>query len=123
MNVASLCHQKTGTTLEIEEVTLRRLVWEHAGETVFGLLHRIGYEWAYSVRWGPKDPEFDYADRSLGHLLFSFGQWSANGFRKFKPPRLVASFEVTPEWVREHYPDAGWPWDGSDLEDCEGSSQ
>jgi hypothetical protein len=122
LHIACLQHQKdTGNTLVIGEVTLRHLVREHIGETVFGLLNQVGFEWAYKVRWGPVDPEFGIADKSLGCKLFAFGQWAANGFQKYTPAREVASFPVTPEWVREHLPKVGWPFnsDDPDAEDEE----
>lgn len=121
--VASLCHHiEEGTTVRIEEVSLWHLYKEHLGDWVFGAMSRIQYDWMYEVRWGRKDPDWGLADHSLGHLLFAFSQWCGNGFGHWHDRKLIASFPVTPEWVREHMPELGWPWDGSEL-DCEEGSQ
>jgi hypothetical protein len=121
--VASLSHHiERGTTVEIEEVTFRHLCVDHLGDWLFGAMSHVQYDWMYSVRWGRVDPDWGFADRSLGHLLFSLSQWCGTAFGSWNKRKKIASFPVTPEWVREHMPELGWPWDGSEL-DCEEDSQ
>ena len=116
--VAVLSHQKDeGTTLRIEEARLRDLVREQAGSTVFGAVTCIPAwldNFLYQVRWGRKDPEYGIAERSLGHLLFRFGQWAGCGFG-MRDSRIIDKFPVTGEWVQKHFPDVGWPWDGTEY--------
>jgi hypothetical protein len=71
------------------------------------------------VRWGPKDPEYGISFHSLGSKLFDLAQWAGGGFGAHRRERDVASIPVSYDWVREHYPAAGWPWDGSELEEGE----
>lgn len=72
--------------------------------------------WMYKLRWGPCDEEYGLADRSIGHITFMFGQWFGSGFGAWKHEKTLGKFPVTAEWVKEHCPDAGWPWDGSDID-------
>lgn len=107
-----------GTTVRLAETTLWYLFLEALGDNLFGLLSRAP-EWLYEIRWGPKDPEWGIADRSLGSRLYILSQWCGGAFGTWNKRRHVASFPVTSDWVREHFPDAGWPFDGSDPEDEE----
>ena len=114
-NIAQLVHGKDGSAVLIEEVALRDYLMEYVvGDNLFGLLNWVHRDWMYSVRWGPEDPEFGFAEKSLGAKLFSLAQWTAGGFGAYRKARRVAQFPVSYEWVREHMPDAGWPWDGTD---------
>jgi hypothetical protein len=115
VHVARLSHQKDeGTTLRIEEVALRDLVLESAGDAAFGLLTWLHRDWLYAIRWGRTDPEYGFADRSLGSKLHDLTQWAGGGFGAWRRARHVARIPVSPQWVRLHFPDAGWLWDGSD---------
>ncbi len=116
IRVAQLSHSKAeGTTLSIEETTLSGLAREHVGDCLFGLTGRISYDWLYEVRWGPKDANCGISFRSLGSALFSLGQWF--GGWGYGSRRHISSIPVTSDWVNENFPGAGWPWDGSELED------
>jgi hypothetical protein len=107
--VAYLSHQKDkGTSLQVDQVTLFQLAREAVGFRLFGLVDAVTFDWTYEVRWGPKDPVYGLAERSAGHLLFRLGQWLGS-FDHAR--RDVASIPVTPEWVREHMPEARWPWE------------
>ena len=121
IKIANLSHQKDeGTTLAITEMTLRDYLLEYVvGDNLFGLLNWISRDWMYNVRWGPVDPEWDFAEKSLGSKMFAFAQWAGGGFGAYRRSRDIARFPVTAEWVREHFPEAGWPFDGSELEDDE----
>jgi hypothetical protein len=96
------------------------LFLEDIGDEAFGLLMRLcNNDWAYALRWGPEDPEYGFASRSLGSKLFDLAQWCAGGYGSWKKRRPVATIPVSYAWVRENWPDAGWPWDGSDLDEDE----
>lgn len=119
LDIANLSHQKDeGTTLTITEVTLRDYILEYViGDNLFGFLNWVSREWMYSVRWGPVDPEWGFADKSLGSKMFALAQSVGGGFGAWKRGRKIFAFHVTPEWVREHYPNVGYPFDGSELDD------
>lgn len=121
VSIASLCMQKDeGTTIQVSRVPLAALAAEHLSDV---LCEALGTrlcsppDAAYRLRWGPVD-DLGIAVKSAGHLWYSFGEWLHT--LTFKHETHVATLPVTAEWVREHYPDAGWPWDGSDLEEQEG---
>lgn len=117
--MAHLSYQKdTLTSLSLEETTTWQLVLEDIGDGAFGLLAHLCNDWAYSIRWGPKDPEYGISFHSLGSKLFDLSQWCGGGFGSWKKHRQVAEIPVSFDWVREHMPEAGWPWDGSDPEDA-----
>lgn len=124
VDVARLAYQKDEkTTLQIYEVPLSSLVLDSLANAIcdhFWHIFCSPPEWAYEVRWGPKDEEFEIADKSLGHHWFNFGQWVL-GFED-RGSRRIGSIPVSFDWVKEHMPDAGWPWDGSDSEDEETGS-
>ena len=121
IHLAELSHQKDeGTTHAITEVTLRDYLLEYVvGDNLFGLLNWMSREWTYSVRWGPVDPEWGFAEKSLGSKLCDLAQWAGGGFGAYRRSRTIAKLPVTAEWVREHYPQAGYPFDGSELDDDE----
>jgi hypothetical protein len=113
LNVVHLSHQKDeGTWLQLEEVTLSRLLLEDLRWRAAGLLDSVTCEWMYEVRWGPKDPVYGLADRSAGHCLYRLAQWCTAPARLRR--RAVARIPVSAAWVRKHMPDAGYPFDGSE---------
>jgi hypothetical protein len=104
VTVAHLSHGKAGTDLAIWETSVLAPYLEYLGDCGFGVVSLLTFGWLYEVRWGPKD-EYGIADRSVGALMFSFGQWlAAWGYRR---RRHIAFIPVTSEWVAEHFPDAG----------------
>ena len=126
---ARLVHQKDrGTTIELyyqplhalllEEIGAGILEWrctpERSGPVCSLLLGSP--DWLWHVRWGPRD-EYGIADRSLGHQLHRLGQWMASGFGTWKLDESVGHIPVTPEWMQEHFPDAGWPFADDPGED------
>lgn len=122
IHVIRLSHsQAEGTFLTIEDMSLTSLVFQdYLGDSLFGLLSFMTCEWMYGVRWGPVDPEWGIADRSLGSKLFSLSQWAGSGFGAFRRVQDVAHIPVSEEWVREYFPDAGWPWGGTGLDEMQG---
>ena len=117
INIATLTYQiDEGTNAEVEETTLFGLALEYVGDTLFGLTMRLcNNNWSYEVRWGPKDPDYGLADRSLGHVLYAFSQWCGNWGYKRRKPVIKLPVPADSKWAK----DAGWPWDGSELEDDE----
>jgi hypothetical protein len=114
---AGLMYSRDGAAIEISERPIWAVIAEQVGETMDTLTFHLFCcrtpGWTYKIRWGPKDPIYDIADKSLGHIMFRLGQWMASGFGTWNQQHRIASIPVSDEWVREHYPDAGWPWDGS----------
>ena len=108
MYIAELSFQKDrGPHLEIEEQSLPGLVLESIGDSLFGLLS-YAPDFLYELRWGPKDPEFGIADRSVGHLLYTFGQWCGLGFGAHAKRGKVVSIPLTTEQVQEAFPSLTW---------------
>jgi hypothetical protein len=117
IDTASLSYGRDGSFIELHERPLWAVVVEMAGETVTSNLTGHLFccnipEWAWKLRWGPLDDD-GWTDKNIGHCMYELGQWVGMGFGAWKQSRLVARLPVTSAWVREHYPDAGWPWDGS----------
>jgi hypothetical protein len=109
--VADLSHNKDeGTYLTIREASLASLVLQDVGDSVFGLLNWAHRDWMYSLRWGKADPQWGFADKSAGSKLHDLAQWAGGGFGSFRRDKDIAHLPVTRAWVREHCPDAGWPW-------------
>lgn len=119
IRIARLSHSLAeGTFLTIEEMSLTSLILQDClGDSLFGLLSCIDYEWTYAIRWGETDPEWGFADKSLGSKLSNLAQWAGSGFGAFRKVRDVAHVPVSAAWVHEHYPNAGFPFDGSELPD------
>ena len=116
ITVAVLSRSASGTFVELTERPLHALLADELGEaltevTVHLLCCKIP-DWTAKIRWGRED-EDGYTDRSLYHQLYRFGSWAQLGFGTWRKERLIAMFPVSDEWVQEHYPDAGWPFDGS----------
>lgn len=123
IHTATLSYQKDkGVTLNIQNRPLYALVAEHVGDEVYHLLVCVAPEWLYKVRWGKAD-EDGWTDRSLGSQAYRLGQWAAGGFGAWRKSAPVAEIPVTYAWVREHMPDVGWPWDGSDPDDEEAAEE
>jgi len=106
IRMAFLVYQRDEVRVEITDVSLRSaVVPELVGAVCMKLGDRLCSppDWAYRVRWGPEDPEFGFADKSLGSLWYRFGQWSHLLF--WNEQEVVATIPVTHEWVRENWPD------------------
>lgn len=121
MKIAHLGHQiDEGSFITIAEVSLTDLILQYyIGDELFGFLNWLHRDWMYSIRWGKIDPEYEIAEKSLGSKLFALAQWAGNGFGAYRRERDIAHLPVSSEWVREHFPNAGWPWDGSELDEME----
>lgn len=120
VDVAHLSYQKDDkTTVSIETKSLLDVILESMGDALVDITHPVFCEppeWTYKVRWAEPD-EDGWTEASLGYVLHSIGQYVGGGFNAYRRARKVASIPVSFEWVRKHYPDAGWPWDGSDHDD------
>lgn len=102
---AHLSHSRAkGTFVSITRRPLRAVIADWAGDWLFGLTEPP--EWAYRLRWGPRDEEFGLADRSLGHQLFRLSEWCGGGFGTGKLEKTVAEISLTPAQVLEFFPDA-----------------
>ncbi len=121
---ATLSYQKDlGSHIELERRPTWAVLAEQVGEnlcsSVTGHLFCCNQpEWTWNLRWGPLD-EDGWTPRSLGHYMSTFGSWMSMGFGAHKVGTRIAAIPVTVEWVKTHYPDAGWPWDGSSALDLE----
>ena len=105
--IASITHSRDGYAVELTEVPLR---WQVAGRAGEALLAATGHvlccnlpDWAWRIRWGPRDEEFGLADRSIGHLAYEAGQRLSYPSFRHESGRVL--IPVTAEWVGEHFPD------------------
>lgn len=122
MRTWSLSYGQDGTTVSLTEVPFWAWAAQEIGEgldvlseKVTGLCLINPPEWMFALRWGALD-EDGYTPRSAGSVLYRFGQQLMNGFGAYRREKTIAHLPVSSEWVREHRPDAGWPWDGTDSE-------
>lgn len=120
--LAHMSYQKDiGPHITVVETTLRDFILQYVvGDNLFGFLSWLSRDWMYSVRWGPLDPEFGFADKSLGSKLFALSQWAGGGFGAWRREQTLGTLPVTKQWVEEHIPGASeWPWtdDDSELDD------
>lgn len=121
MQIASLSHSLEGTEVRIDETPWWVLIADRVGEEIGHHLRLLEPpEWTYLIKWGPYTDTWmengkrkGWTEKSLGFLIGHFGQWVACGFGAWRHTRHTASIPVSYEWVQEHFPDAGWPWDGS----------
>lgn len=119
---ATLSYQRDlGTHISLDERPLWALLAERLGEgacaNLTGHLFCCNIpEWTAKLRWGPED-EDGYTDKCVFHYMYTLGQWMSLGFGAWRHSRHIADIPVTPEWVAGNYPDAGWPWDGSELDE------
>lgn len=121
---AFLGHNLQGAFISITEISFKDLIlMDLIGDNLYGFLSQIHRDWMYNIRWGPVDPEWEFADKSLGSKFLDFTQWTGSGFGAFRREKTLAEIPVTSEWVQEHFPDAGWPWDGSDLDEMHSKAE
>lgn len=120
IETASLSHSQRGTFIDLNERPLWAVAAEMIGEN---LVSATGHllccnipEWAFKLRWGPLDGD-GWTDKNIGHYMYMLGQWTQLGFGAWRQSRHIGKLPVTTEWVQEHYPDAGWPWDGSSIDE------
>ena len=123
MNVWGLSHSKEGTSVSLEEVPLWAWLAQEACEGFCALTEKLtGFcfisppEWMFRLRWGRLDAD-GYTSRCAGSVLWRFGQALCGGFGAYRRQKTLTCVSVSYEWVREHQPDAGWPWDGTEDED------
>lgn len=122
---AVLLYDRDGTSLEIEE----RPIWAKGLEMLGNeLLEHTGHflccnipDWLFEIGWGTDESSYDIDDPSyfsyrnnLGHYILTLGNWVAGGFGTWKYRKRIAKIPVTSEWLAEHYPDAGWSFDGEE---------
>lgn len=123
-DVWTLSHGQDGTTVDLHEVPVWAYLAEQASEWVLTATHPLfccgDWPWAWKIAWAPpppgEKPDEDgwvYNPHTLGHALHSFGNQLAGGFGAWRRYKTKARIPVPPDWVREHIPDAGWPFDGS----------
>jgi hypothetical protein len=128
IDVAHLQHSRRGTELVVMKTPLHALLLDDLGDGVLGAVrHRLCCrvpEWLFRIHWGEPDPDDELEDgrpyypHSAGRYAYDLGSWIGSGFGTWRKPKEIAKIPVTSEWVREHYPELGWPWDGSeDKED------
>lgn len=110
MWTASINYHIAGDFIHLEETTLRHAAMEHLGDNLFGLACRLTPEWTYKLRWGPKDDDFGIAEKSIGHVMYQFGQWVGGGFGAWKQRKSLARIPVTAEWIRENLPSHVHPY-------------
>jgi hypothetical protein len=117
VRIWSLTHSLEGTSVRLTEVPFWALAAQYLAEEAESR-HFAGFcmldppEWTWNIRWG--DPEEDgYNPRTLGSVIWRFGNALLSGFGAYKHEKDIVSIPVSYEWVREHFPDAGGPWDGS----------
>lgn len=133
MQVWALSHGRDGTAVELQEVPLWALLLTEAGEWLADASHPVFCcqpEWTFKLTYAPPDedeePDEDgevYNSHTLGAALFRFGNWLINPFGAYRHYVTKVSLPVTPEWVQEHMPDAGWPWDGSSGDEARWTPQ
>ena len=128
MKVWHLTHSLEGTSVTLTEVPFWAWAAQYLADEAEGR-HFPGFclidppAWAWDIQWGEAE-EDGYNPHTLGSVIWRFGQAMLGGFGAWKHEKDIVSLPVSYEWVREHCPDAGWPWDGSDDdEDDEGNPQ
>lgn len=119
----NLVHSLEGTSVSLEEVPFWAWAAQHAGDNFCWLTEKLtGFcflsppEWMFRLRWGKLDDD-GYTARNVGHYMWAFGNALCSGFGAYRREKKITSLPVSYDWVREHQPDAGWPWDGSELEE------
>lgn len=128
----SMGHSKDGTEIDLHEVPLRDFLLLEASEWLLDKTHPLfccsDWPWAWKIAWAPppegEEPDEEgwvYNPNTLGHALHLIGNRLAGGFGAIRKYRRVARIPVTPEWVREHIPGAGWPFDGSSGDEMNAS--
>jgi hypothetical protein len=118
-----LSHSKDGTSVSLEEVPFWAWAVQAAGDELCYLTEQAtGFcfiappEWMFRLRWGRLDGD-GYTSRNLGSKVWDFGNALLSGFGAWHLQKTIARLPVSYDWVREHQPDAGWPWDGTDDDD------
>jgi hypothetical protein len=126
VQVWSLVHSRDGNFVELREVPAWALAVQGAGETLAGWLctatrHRACCDppdWMYDLHWGKAEDDplgtgEPWYPHNLARYVWDFTTRLEVGPKAAwqRPP--AHSVPVSTEWVREHFPDAGWPFDES----------
>lgn len=127
IDVWNLSHGQNGTTVELRRVPLWAFLACEAGERLLDAGHRVFFapEWAFRIALAPapsgEKPDEDgfiHNPHTLGGVLYRLASSLAGGFGAWRHYVTVDHLAVAPEWVAGHVPDAGWPWDGSSLDEA-----
>jgi hypothetical protein len=117
----SLVHSREGTSVELKEIPWWVHTAEIAGDAIMGWVcdHTDHFlceppDWLWDMGWGRYNWEDSAWEHSMGDFLWRFSSWVICGFGLWRRGKTVTTIPVTYEWVREHFPGAGLPWDGSD---------
>ena len=123
VRIWTLTHSRDGTAVSLTEVPFWAWAAQELGEGFCVLSEKTaGFspisppQWMFALRWGRLDAD-GYTERSAGHVVWKFGQALCSGFGAYHREKDIDHLPVTGEWVREHQPGAGWPWDGSEAGD------
>jgi hypothetical protein len=124
ISVWNLTHSQNGTSVEVKEVSLWAYLIDQVSDWLLEITHPVfccsDWEWTWKLAWAPPpedekpdDDGYIYNPHTLGHFLHMIGHKLGGGFGMWKRYKTIGDIPVTAEWVQEHIPDAGWPWDGS----------
>jgi hypothetical protein len=112
----TLSRSRDGTAVSLDEAPFWAWAAQTLGENICWALEKTTGvclidppEWMWSLRWGKPDAD-GYTERCAGHVVSRAGNALCSGFGAWRRGWTAGMLPVTDEWVREHQPDAGWPF-------------